>query len=174
MHVLRTINLSQIRISMRIIALEKNRQRSRVQRLSAITTLITRISATHTPRELRNMHHLDQPQADGHEANHRATKPRHNQRGRPLQHDQDPRPTQTSVPPPICAKKKSAGGRQGPGRPREGVAEKAPAMMYIAPRRLTPRATADTDSSHTNGTPRATRRCLQGGNAAMTPPSPGP
>src|SRR4051812_6269327 len=46
-------------------------------------------------------------------------------------------------------------------------------MMYIVPQRPMPRAIAANNLSYT-GTPRATRRCLQGGNDVVTPPSPDP
>lgn len=71
-----------------------------------------------------------------------------------------------------CAKKKSASGRQGLSGPRDGVIERAPVMVYIAPRRPTPIVEADTELSRATGTPRATRRRLQGGDDAMTPPPP--
>ena len=66
---------------------------------------------------------------------------------RPLQPDQNPKPTQTYVPPPICAKREMASEQHGLSGPREGVVERAPAIVYIAPRMPTPRTAADHDSS---------------------------
>ena len=87
-----------------ILYIEK-RQRSWIQCLSVIATPITRTSIhihqTHPPRVLRYMLHLGQPHADGDGASHRATKPHHNRHRRPLQQDQNSRPTQTNLPHPL-------------------------------------------------------------------------